>query len=153
MCLYLVCRWRQLRAVGKTHPRMRVARRRSKPQFKPSSPGHPARCLRPVSPQVSPPVRLLEEVCRPRVQHFGTWISRDGKPHPLFTPCFLNHYFVVAYRELNSWLNAPGSFQIADLCYQIYERGCASITNCVDLWASYCSFKMETTHTPHLVRE
>jgi pre-mRNA-processing factor 39 len=36
---------------------------------------------------------------------------------------------------------------------QIYERGCASITNCVDLWASYCAFKMETTHTPHLVRE
>lgn len=36
---------------------------------------------------------------------------------------------------------------------QIYERGCASITNCVDLWTSYCSFKMETTHTPHIVRE
>ena len=36
---------------------------------------------------------------------------------------------------------------------QIYERGCASITNSVDLWTEYCSFKMETTHTPHLVRE
>lgn len=36
---------------------------------------------------------------------------------------------------------------------QVYERGCASITNSVDLWTDYCSFKMETTHTPHLVRE
>lgn len=36
---------------------------------------------------------------------------------------------------------------------QVYERGCASITNSVDLWTDYCSFKMETTHDPHLVRE
>jgi pre-mRNA-processing factor 39 len=37
--------------------------------------------------------------------------------------------------------------------HQVYERGCASITNSVDLWTEYCSFKMETTHDPHLVRE
>ncbi|KAF4974039.1 hypothetical protein FZEAL_9011 [Fusarium zealandicum] len=36
---------------------------------------------------------------------------------------------------------------------QVYERGCANITNSVDLWTDYCSFKMETTHDPHLVRE
>ena len=36
---------------------------------------------------------------------------------------------------------------------QVYERGIANITHSVDLWTEYCSFKMETTHDPHLVRE
>ncbi|ERT01883.1 hypothetical protein HMPREF1624_00177 [Sporothrix schenckii ATCC 58251] len=35
----------------------------------------------------------------------------------------------------------------------IYERGCASITNSVDLWTQYCTFKLETTHEPQPVRE
>ncbi|ORY66443.1 pre-mRNA-processing factor 39 [Pseudomassariella vexata] len=51
------------------------------------------------------------------------------------------------YADLEFNISGPESAEM------IYERGCASITNCVDLWASYCSFKMETTHTPHLVRE
>ncbi|KAI1107533.1 pre-mRNA-processing factor 39 [Jackrogersella minutella] len=51
------------------------------------------------------------------------------------------------YADLEFNISGPESAEM------IYERGCASITNCVDLWASYCSFKMETTHTAHLVRE
>ncbi|KAL7629441.1 hypothetical protein AAE478_000961 [Parahypoxylon ruwenzoriense] len=51
------------------------------------------------------------------------------------------------YADLEFNISGPESAEM------IYERGCASITNCVDLWTSYCSFKMETTHTPHLVRE
>ncbi|KAI1818402.1 pre-mRNA-processing factor 39 [Poronia punctata] len=51
------------------------------------------------------------------------------------------------YADLEFNISGPESAEM------IYERGCASIKNCVDLWASYCSFKMETTHTPHLVRE
>ena len=51
-----------------------------------------------------------------------------------------------------SYSGLLSSIKIANT-YQIYERGCASITNCVDLWASYCSFKMETNHNPDLVRE
>ncbi|KAI2629841.1 pre-mRNA-processing factor 39 [Hypoxylon sp. NC1633] len=51
------------------------------------------------------------------------------------------------YADLEFNISGPESAEM------IYERGCASITTCVDLWASYCSFKMETTHTPHLVRE
>ncbi|CAK7237297.1 hypothetical protein SBRCBS47491_009927 [Sporothrix bragantina] len=35
----------------------------------------------------------------------------------------------------------------------VYERGCASITNSVDLWTQYCTFKLETTHEPQPVRE
>ncbi|KAK4181657.1 hypothetical protein QBC36DRAFT_317573 [Triangularia setosa] len=51
------------------------------------------------------------------------------------------------YADLEFNIAGPESAEI------IYERGCASITNSVDLWTEYCSFKMETTHIPHLVRE
>jgi pre-mRNA-processing factor 39 len=46
-------------------------------------------------------------------------------------------------------------FSIAgpEAAVMVYERGCASITNSVDLWTDYCRFKMETTHDPKLVRE
>ena len=35
----------------------------------------------------------------------------------------------------------------------IYERGVCSITNSVDLWTNYCSFKAETSHEPEIIRE
>jgi pre-mRNA-processing factor 39 len=36
---------------------------------------------------------------------------------------------------------------------QVYERGVASITNSVDLWTNYCSFKVETSHDSDVIRE
>ncbi|KAK4230549.1 hypothetical protein QBC38DRAFT_469034 [Podospora fimiseda] len=51
------------------------------------------------------------------------------------------------YADLEFNIAGPESAEI------VFERGCASITNSVDLWTDYCNFKMETTHTPHLVRE
>ncbi|KAJ9157863.1 Pre-mRNA-processing factor 39 [Pleurostoma richardsiae] len=51
------------------------------------------------------------------------------------------------YADLEFNISGPESAEM------VYERGCASITNSVDLWTDYCSFKMETTHVPHLVRE
>jgi pre-mRNA-processing factor 39 len=35
----------------------------------------------------------------------------------------------------------------------VYERGCASITNSVDLWKDYCGFKVDTSHDPDIIRE
>ncbi|KAG9547262.1 putative mRNA splicing protein, partial [Aureobasidium melanogenum] len=35
----------------------------------------------------------------------------------------------------------------------VYERGVASIGISVDLWANYCSFKVETTHDDSVIRE
>ncbi|CAK3846748.1 dead box ATP-dependent rna helicase [Lecanosticta acicola] len=35
----------------------------------------------------------------------------------------------------------------------VYERGVASIGISVDLWANYCSFKVETSHDPDVIRE
>ncbi|KAK0703279.1 hypothetical protein B0T26DRAFT_756839 [Lasiosphaeria miniovina] len=43
-----------------------------------------------------------------------------------------------------------GGTECAEL---VYERGCASVTNSVDLWMEYCSFKMETCHDAEIVRE
>ncbi|KAK2611003.1 hypothetical protein N8I77_004386 [Diaporthe amygdali] len=51
------------------------------------------------------------------------------------------------YADLEFNISGPESAEM------VYERGCASITNSVDLWTDYCSFKMETTHVAHLVRE
>jgi pre-mRNA-processing factor 39 len=36
---------------------------------------------------------------------------------------------------------------------QVYERGVASVTNSVDLWTNYCSFKTETSHDADIIRE
>lgn len=36
---------------------------------------------------------------------------------------------------------------------QVYERGVASISTSVDLWTNYCSFKLETSHDPDIIRE
>lgn len=35
----------------------------------------------------------------------------------------------------------------------VYERGAASVTNSVDLWAQYCAFKVETSHDSDIIRE
>ncbi|ATY62051.1 mRNA splicing (Prp39) [Cordyceps militaris] len=51
------------------------------------------------------------------------------------------------YADLEFNIAGPESAQM------VYEKGCASITNSVDLWTDYCSFTMETTHDPHVVRE
>ncbi|EHA58311.1 pre-mRNA-processing factor 39 [Pyricularia oryzae 70-15] len=51
------------------------------------------------------------------------------------------------YADLEFTIAGPESAEM------VYERGCASITNSVDLWTEYCSFKMETTHVPQLVRD
>lgn len=35
----------------------------------------------------------------------------------------------------------------------VYERGVASIPVSVDLWTYYCSFKIDTSHDPEVIRE
>lgn len=37
--------------------------------------------------------------------------------------------------------------------WQVFERGIASIATSVDLWTDYCSFKVETSHDPDVIRE
>lgn len=35
----------------------------------------------------------------------------------------------------------------------VYERGVSCITPSVDLWANYCTFKMDTSHDNDIIRE
>ncbi|KAH7137161.1 hypothetical protein B0J13DRAFT_559059 [Dactylonectria estremocensis] len=84
-------------------------------------------------------------------------LNRNSSPQALAT--FRNAYdrFLLKFPLLFGYWKkyADMEFNIAgpESAEMVYERGCASITNSVDLWTDYCSFKMETTHDPHLVRE
>ncbi|KAF8533919.1 hypothetical protein BDD12DRAFT_758524 [Trichophaea hybrida] len=50
---------------------------------------------------------------------------------------------------------ADMEFSIAgtEAAEMVYERGIASIGISVDLWTNYCSFKVETSHDPDIIRE
>ncbi|KAF4993852.1 hypothetical protein FGRMN_6183 [Fusarium graminum] len=84
-------------------------------------------------------------------------LNRNSSPQALAT--FRDAYdrFLVKFPLLFGYWKkyADMEFNIAgpESAEMVYERGCASITNSVDLWTDYCSFKMETTHDPRLVRE
>ncbi|KAI5466611.1 hypothetical protein BGZ63DRAFT_2489 [Mariannaea sp. PMI_226] len=84
-------------------------------------------------------------------------LNRNSSPQALAT--FRDAYdrFLMKFPLLFGYWKkyADMEFNIAgpESAEMVYERGCASITNSVDLWTEYCSFKMETTHDPHLVRE
>ncbi|KFH45782.1 Pre-mRNA-processing factor-like protein [Hapsidospora chrysogenum ATCC 11550] len=84
-------------------------------------------------------------------------LNRNSSPQALAT--FRDAYdrFLLKFPLLFGYWKkyADMEFNIAgpESAEMVYERGVASITNSVDLWTEYCSFKMETTHDPHLVRE
>ena len=50
---------------------------------------------------------------------------------------------------------ADHEFNIAgtEAAESIYERGIASVSNSVDLWGAYCTFKVETCHDAEVIRE
>ncbi|KAH8675999.1 pre-mRNA-processing factor 39 [Xylariales sp. PMI_506] len=115
-------------------------------------------------------IRKLSAEVEAESDNFETWeklvraceaqeggLNRNSSPQALATLRDVYDKFLLKfpllfgywkkYADLEFNISGPESAEM------IYERGCASVTNCVDLWTSYCSFKMETTHTPHLVRE
>ncbi|KAK1854367.1 pre-mRNA-processing factor 39 [Colletotrichum chrysophilum] len=84
-------------------------------------------------------------------------LNRNSSPQALGTLRDAYDRFLLKFPLLFGYWKkyADLEFNIAgpESAEMVYERGCASITNSVDLWTDYCSFKMETTHVPHLVRE
>ncbi|TDZ24068.1 Pre-mRNA-processing factor 39 [Colletotrichum orbiculare MAFF 240422] len=84
-------------------------------------------------------------------------LNRNSSPQALATLRKAYDRFLLKFPLLFGYWKkyADLEFNIAgpESAEMVYERGCASITNSVDLWTDYCSFKMETTHVPHLVRE
>ena len=84
-------------------------------------------------------------------------LNRNSSPQALATLRDTYDQFLLKFPLLFGYWKkyADLEFNIAgpESAEMVYERGCASITNSVDLWTEYCSFKMETTHDPVLVRE
>ncbi|KAL3306807.1 pre-mRNA-processing factor 39 [Colletotrichum asianum] len=84
-------------------------------------------------------------------------LNRNSSPQALGTLRDAYDRFLLKFPLLFGYWKkyADLEFNIAgpESAEMVYERGCASITNSVDLWTDYCSFKMETTHVPHLVRD
>jgi pre-mRNA-processing factor 39 len=84
-------------------------------------------------------------------------LNRNSSPQALAT--FRDAYdrFLFKFPLLFGYWKkyADMEFNIAgpESACMVYERGVASISSSVDLWREYCSFKMETTHDPNLVRE
>ncbi|KAL2207257.1 mRNA splicing protein [Sarocladium strictum] len=84
-------------------------------------------------------------------------LNRNSSPQALAT--FRDAYdrFLSKFPLLFGYWKkyADTEFNIAgpESAEMIFERGCANITNSVDLWTDYCAFKMDTTHDPRAVRE
>ncbi|KAK2590303.1 hypothetical protein QQS21_012016 [Conoideocrella luteorostrata] len=84
-------------------------------------------------------------------------LNRNSSPQALSTfrdayDRFL-HKFPLLFGYWKKYADMEFNIAGPESAEMVYERGCASITNSVDLWTDYCSFKMETTHDPQIVRD
>ncbi|QPG99421.1 hypothetical protein C2857_001742 [Epichloe festucae Fl1] len=84
-------------------------------------------------------------------------LNRNSSPQALSTfrdayDRFL-HKFPLLFGYWKKYADMEFNIAGPESAEMVYERGCANIANSVDLWTDYCSFKMETTHDPQIVRE
>ncbi|QUC18720.1 uncharacterized protein UV8b_02961 [Ustilaginoidea virens] len=84
-------------------------------------------------------------------------LNRNSSPQALATfrdayDRFL-HKFPLLFGYWKKYADMEFNIAGPESAEMVYERGCASITNSVDLWTDYCSFKMDTTHDPQIVRD
>ncbi|KAG5929730.1 hypothetical protein E4U42_004889 [Claviceps africana] len=84
-------------------------------------------------------------------------LNRNSSPQALSTfrdayDRFL-HKFPLLFGYWKKYADLEFNIAGPESAEMVYERGCANITNSVDLWTEYCSFKMDTTHDPQIVRE
>jgi pre-mRNA-processing factor 39 len=66
--------------------------------------------------------------------------------------CFLQKFplFFGYWKKYADLEFAIGGTETAEM---VYERGVCAVTTSVDLWANYCSFKMDTCHDNDIIRE
>jgi pre-mRNA-processing factor 39 len=134
---------------------------------------HMAEVVRSIAPRPFTTKALCTDLCSPQEvdpDSFENWenlikavesleggLNRNSSPQALATfrdayDRFLSRFPLLfgywkKYADLEFNIAGPESAEM------VYERGVACISHSVDLWTEYCSFKMETTHSPHLVRE
>ncbi|KAL8723703.1 MAG: hypothetical protein Q9181_007216 [Wetmoreana brouardii] len=84
-------------------------------------------------------------------------LNRNSSPQSIVATRDIYDRFLAKFPLLFGYWKkyADLEFSIAgtEAAELVYERGVASITNSVDLWTNYCSFKVETSHDPDLIRE
>ncbi|QVM09892.1 hypothetical protein D8B26_004552 [Coccidioides posadasii str. Silveira] len=84
-------------------------------------------------------------------------INRNSSPQAITTTRAIYDKFLAKFPLLFGYWKkyADLEFSIAgtESAEMVYERGVASITNSVDLWTNYCTFKVDTTHDPDVIRE
>ncbi|KAI9744702.1 MAG: hypothetical protein M1818_001627 [Claussenomyces sp. TS43310] len=84
-------------------------------------------------------------------------LNRNSSPQAIATTRDAYDRFLAKFPLLFGYWKkyADLEFSIAgtEAAEMVFERGVASITNSVDLWTDYCSFKVETCHDPDVIRE
>ncbi|KAI1914949.1 hypothetical protein LOZ53_003542 [Ophidiomyces ophidiicola] len=86
-------------------------------------------------------------------------INRNSSPQAITTTREIYDKFLAKFPLLFGYWKkyADLEFSIAGTeaaeMVSVYERGVASISNSVDLWTNYCTFKVDTTHDPDVIRE
>ncbi|CAK7263015.1 hypothetical protein SEPCBS119000_000268 [Sporothrix epigloea] len=84
-------------------------------------------------------------------------LSRNSSPQAIATMRNTYDRMLLKFPLLFGYWKKYADFEFnisgPEAAEMVYERGCASITNSVDLWTQHCTFKLETTHEPQPVRE
>ncbi|KAH8657440.1 hypothetical protein BGZ60DRAFT_531607 [Tricladium varicosporioides] len=84
-------------------------------------------------------------------------LNRNSSPQAIATTRDAYDRFLAKFPLLFGYWKkyADLEFSIAgtEAAEMVFERGVASITTSVDLWTDYCSFKVETSHDPDVIRE
>jgi pre-mRNA-processing factor 39 len=66
--------------------------------------------------------------------------------------CFLTK-FPLFFGYWKKYADLEFSIGGTETAEMVYERGVSCITPSVDLWANYCTFKMDTSHDNDIIRE
>ncbi|RDW77078.1 hypothetical protein BP6252_05131 [Coleophoma cylindrospora] len=84
-------------------------------------------------------------------------LNRNSSPQAIATTRDAYDRFLAKFPLLFGYWKkyADLEFSIAgtEAAEMVFERGVASIATSVDLWTDYCSFKVETSHDPDVIRE
>lgn len=84
-------------------------------------------------------------------------LNRNSSPQAIATTRDAYDRFLAKFPLLFGYWKkyADLEFSIAgtEAAEMVFERGIASIATSVDLWTDYCSFKVETSHDPDVIRE
>lgn len=97
------------------------------------------------------------EVLVSRASELEGGVTRNSSPSAIelvrnVYDCFLQKFplFFGYWKKYADLEFAIGGTETAEM---VYERGVCAVTTSVDLWANYCTFKMDTCHDNDIIRE